>query len=230
MEIYLSDLKALNIIDVLLQAHNITDVVVSCRETGLEWFEQLLQTLFKPKEDKNDATKVVQEAPKQLVLACQQIVDCLMETVLKSEERSQEGGSGQSHRIVACLTTTFLFAKIRPQLLINHVQTLQPYLNIKCFTQGDYQIISNVARTLELVVPLIEHPSQIFLSQLEEASVKLILQHDKTGAALFFFTVFGDFYFHSDSLRFRLTCVSFHRHLDGGGGERKGSGGVAIFR
>ena len=160
-------------------------MVVKCRDTGLEWFEQLLQTLFIPKEDKNDATKVVKEPPKQLVLACQQIVDCLMETVLKSEERSQEEtATGQSHRIVACLTTTFLFAKIRPQLLIHHVQTLQPYLNIKCFTQGDYQIISNVARTLELVVPLIEHPSQIFLSQLEEASVKLILQHDKTGKSV----------------------------------------------
>jgi len=78
------------------------------------------------------------------------------------------------------LTTTFLFAKTRPQLLVNHVQTLQPYLNVKCQTQGDYQIISNVARTLELTVPLIEHPSEIFLSQLEEASVKLILLHDKT--------------------------------------------------
>ena len=117
------------------KAQNITDVVVSCRETGLEWFEQLLQTLFTPKEDKTDATKIVKEPPKQLVLACQQIVDCLVETVLKSEERSQDGGAGQSHRIVACLTTTFLFAKIRPQLLIHHVQTLQPYLNIKCFTQ-----------------------------------------------------------------------------------------------
>ena len=48
--------------------------------------------------------------------------------------------------------------------------------------QGDYQIISNVAQTLKMVVPLIEHPSEIFLSQLEEASVKLILQHDKTGS------------------------------------------------
>ena len=71
------------------KAQNITDVVVSCRETGLEWFEQMLQTLFKPKEDKDDATKINKEPPKHLVLACQQIVDCLVETVLKSEERSQ---------------------------------------------------------------------------------------------------------------------------------------------
>nr|CAD7267425.1 unnamed protein product [Timema shepardi] len=46
-------------------------------------------------------------------------------------------------------------------------------------TQGDYQIISSVARTLELVVPLMEHPSETFLAQLEEDSVKLILQHDR---------------------------------------------------
>lgn len=50
-------------------------------------------------------------------------------------------------------------------------------------TQGDYQIISSVARTLELVVPLMEHPSETFLAQLEEDSVKLILQHDRTVVA-----------------------------------------------
>jgi cohesin loading factor subunit SCC2 len=41
------------------------------------------------------------------------------------------------------------------------------------------QIISNVARTLELAVPLIRHPSEIFLAQLEEDAVKLIMQHEK---------------------------------------------------
>ena len=169
----------------VIKAQNITDVVVACKDVGLEWFEQLLQFLLKPKEDKDDATKVNKEPPKQLVLACQQIVDCLIEQVLKTEEREwgNSAGVGQSHRIVACLTTTFLFAKTRAQLLVNHVQTLQPYLNVKCQTQGDYQIISNVARTLELVVPLIEHPSEIFLSQLEEASIKLIILHDKTVVA-----------------------------------------------
>merc|ERR1712142_630070 len=72
----------------LTKAQNITDVVVACKDTGLEWFEQLLQTLFRPKEDKDDATKVVKEPPKVLILSCQQIVDCLMESVLKSEEQN----------------------------------------------------------------------------------------------------------------------------------------------
>lgn len=168
------------------RAQNITDVVVACRDTGLEWFEQLLETLFQPREDKDDSTKKATEPPPQLVMACQQIVDCLVESVLRIEESNLSSGEGprakslgSSNRIVACLTTLYLFAKIRPQLLVEHVQTLQPYLQVQCQTQGDYQIISNVARTLELSVPLIKHPSEIFLSQLEEDAVKLILQHDK---------------------------------------------------
>lgn len=39
---------------------------------------------------------------------------------------------GSSQRLVACLTTIYLFAKIRPQLLVNHAITLQPYLSLKC--------------------------------------------------------------------------------------------------
>ena len=119
------------------KARNITDVVVACRETGLEWFEQLLDTLFKPKEDKDDATKKNTEASPMLVLACQQIVDCLVESVLRMEESTSEmpsadpmaavtgkpaGSISASKRLVACLTTLYLFAKIRPQLLVEHVQ------------------------------------------------------------------------------------------------------------
>ncbi|XP_049783352.1 nipped-B-like protein [Schistocerca cancellata] len=166
----------------LRKVMNITDVVAASRDMGLEWFEQLLLSLFKPKEDKDDSTKPHSEPPKALLTACKQIVDCLIENVLRLEETSfapDNEGRGSSQRLVACLTTLYLFAKIRPQLLIDHATTLQPYLSVKCQTQGDYQIISSVARTLELVVPLIEHPSETFLAQLEEDSVKLILQHDR---------------------------------------------------
>jgi len=61
--------------------------------------------------------------------ACSQIVDCLIENVLNLEECSS-GGSSQ--RLVACLTSLYLFAKIRPQLLVKHAITLQPYLSLKC--------------------------------------------------------------------------------------------------
>ncbi len=164
----------------LIKARNITEVVVKSYDSGLGWFEQLLETMFRPKEDKEDSTRQMTEPPPQVVLASQQIVDCLVESVLRMEENDdQQSSKGSSNRLVACLTTLYSFAKIRPQLLVGHVQTLQPYLSITCRSRGDYEIIANVARTMELTVPLIKHPSEIFLSQLEESSVKLILQHDK---------------------------------------------------
>ncbi|XP_026495043.1 nipped-B protein isoform X1 [Vanessa tameamea] len=155
---------------------NITDVVVSSRDMGLEWFQQLLMSLFKPKEDKDDSTKIIYQPPKSLLVACQQIVDCLIEHLLQLEETNTDG-MGSSQRILACLSTLHLFAKIRPQLLVNHALTLQPYLSLKCQNQYEQQIMSTVASTLELVVPLMEHPSEVFLAQLEEDAVKLILQH-----------------------------------------------------
>ncbi|CAH0720832.1 unnamed protein product, partial [Brenthis ino] len=154
---------------------NITDVVVSSRDMGLEWFQQLLMSLFKPKEDKDDSTKIIYQPPKSLLVACQQIVDCLIEHLLQLEETNTDG-TGSSQRILACLSTLHLFAKIRPQLLVNHALTLQPYLSLKCQNQYEQQIMSTVASTLELVVPLMEHPSEVFLAQLEEDAVKLILQ------------------------------------------------------
>jgi len=38
-------------------------------------------------------------------------------------------------------------------------------------------LLSNVTRILELAVPLMEHPSETFLAQLEEDMMKLILKH-----------------------------------------------------
>jgi cohesin loading factor subunit SCC2 len=72
---------------------NITDVVAACRDTGLDWLEQLLLQMFRPKEDKEDLTKVNTEPPKVLLTACQQIVDCLVENVLRLEEASLSRGS-----------------------------------------------------------------------------------------------------------------------------------------
>ena len=176
---------------------NIIQVVITCQDSGLDWFYQLLHSMFKPKEDKDDVTKVVTDPPKSLVTSCKQIVDCLVGHVLMLEENNpsqvnqtivtlEEGvehssktGSA-SQKLVACLKTLHLLAKIRPQLLVDHAITLQPYLSLRCHTHGDYALIGVVARTLELVVPLMEHPSESFLAQLEEDAVKLVLQHDRS--------------------------------------------------
>ena len=80
------------------------------------------------------------------------------------------------------MVTLYLFAQIRPLLLVPHAMTLQPYLSLWRRTQDDYQIISN-AWALEVVVPLLEHSSESIFAHLDEDAVKLILQHDKAVVA-----------------------------------------------
>ncbi|KAL5016356.1 hypothetical protein ScPMuIL_005945 [Solemya velum] len=150
---------------------NVTEVVAACKDTGYEFFEQLLENLLKKDEDGN--------FNKGALIACEQMVDCLVEHVLRIEEKSVESneGKGCSSRLVSCLSTLYLFSKIKADLMVHHATTLQPYLDIKCSTQGDYWVLHYVARILEMVVPLMDHPSESFLAQLEEDMMKLILKH-----------------------------------------------------
>ncbi|XP_036383992.1 nipped-B-like protein A isoform X2 [Megalops cyprinoides] len=152
---------------------NITDVVAACRDTGYDWFEQLLQNLLKSEED---------ASYKPAKKACVQLVDNLVEHILKYEESlaDSEHKGVNSTRLVACITTLYLFSKIRAQLMVKHAMTMQPYLTTKCNTQSDFMVICNVAKILELVVPLMEHPSETFLTTIEEDLMKLIIKYGMT--------------------------------------------------
>ncbi|KAM4642931.1 nipped-B-like protein isoform 2-T2 [Amazona ochrocephala] len=152
---------------------NITDVVAACRDTGYDWFEQLLQNLLKSEEE---------ASYKPVKKACTQLVDNLVEHILKYEESLSDSDTRgvNSGRLVACITTLFLFSKIRPQLMVKHAMTMQPYLTTKCSTQNDFMVICNVAKILELVVPLMEHPSETFLATIEEDLMKLIIKYGMT--------------------------------------------------
>ncbi|XP_029017245.1 nipped-B-like protein A isoform X3 [Betta splendens] len=149
---------------------NITDVVAACRDTGYDWFEQLLQNLLKSEED---------ASYKPAKKACVQLVDNLVEHILKYEESLAEN-KVNSTRLVACITTLYLFSKIRAQLMVKHAMTMQPYLTTKCNTANDFMVICNVAKILELVVPLMEHPSETFLATIEEDLMKLIIKYGMT--------------------------------------------------
>ncbi|XP_028313630.1 nipped-B-like protein A isoform X2 [Gouania willdenowi] len=150
---------------------NITDVVSACRDTGYDWFEQLLQNLLKSEED---------ASYKPAKKACVQLVDNLVEHILKYEESLSENKGVNSMRLVACITTLYLFSKIRAQLMVKHAMTMQPYLTTKCNTANDFMVICNVAKILELVVPLMEHPSETFLATIEEDLMKLIIKYGMT--------------------------------------------------
>uniref|UniRef100_A0A8C2ZF36 Nipped-B protein n=1 Tax=Cyclopterus lumpus TaxID=8103 RepID=A0A8C2ZF36_CYCLU len=152
---------------------NITDVVLACKDSGYDWFEQLLQNLLKSEE---------QASYKPAKKACVQLVDNLVEHILKHEESIAdcEDKGVNTGRLVACITTLYLFSKIRAQLMVKHAMTMQPYLTTKCNTQNDFMVICNVAKILELVVPLMELPSETFLTTLEEDLMKLIIKYGMT--------------------------------------------------
>ncbi|XP_076842591.1 nipped-B-like protein B isoform X3 [Brachyhypopomus gauderio] len=152
---------------------NITDVVSACKDSGYDWFEQLLQNLLKTEED---------SSYKPARKACAQLVDNLVEHILKYEESLAdcENKGVNSNRLVSCITTLYLFSKIRAQLMVKHAMTMQPYLTTKCNNQNDFMVICNVAKILELVVPLMDHPSETFLTTIEEDLMKLIIKYGMT--------------------------------------------------
>ena len=151
-------------VKLLQKVANIMDVVQACRDTGYEWFENLLTNLLK-KEDMEKIHKPVERA-------CQQIVDTLVQSIVRLEEVSSNNSSSQ--RLVTCLSTLHLFTKIRPEVMVENVSTLEPYLSIKCATQADSKVLFYVTCILELTVPLMKHPGEAFLCKLEEDLVRLI--------------------------------------------------------
>ncbi|XP_071811222.1 nipped-B-like protein isoform X2 [Apostichopus japonicus] len=155
----------------LNRALNVIEVVAASKDTGYDWLEQLLTNLLKSEEDAS--SKPVQKA-------CVQITDCLVEHVLRLETKAAESveeSAANSRRLVSCLQTLYLFSKVKPELMVTHATTLQPYLSTKCNTQGDLLVVYNTARILELVVPLMDHPSEVFLAMLEEDMMRLIIKH-----------------------------------------------------
>ncbi|VDM33859.1 unnamed protein product [Hydatigera taeniaeformis] len=162
-------------VKLLHKVMNITDVVVSAsKDTGIEWLEQFLEGLLTKEEGEK-----VRPAEK----ACVQIVECLVQNIMRLDEIP-----GQTKRLVACLATLHLFTKIRPYLTVKHAMLLQPYLSARVPTTGapaqpsshlDSLILHYVARILEVTIPLIEHPSETFLAQLEEDLVRLTLRQGK---------------------------------------------------
>ncbi|KAJ3605198.1 hypothetical protein NHX12_027248 [Muraenolepis orangiensis] len=153
----------------------ITDVVSACRDSGNDWFEQLLQNLLKSEEETLD---------KPATKACVQLVDHLVEHILTLEEASRGLDDGEStedpNHLISSLTVLYLFTKTRPRLLVNHAAVMQPYLARRCNRENDYMVICVVAQILELVVPLLEEPSLDLLLTIEEDLMRLIIKHGVT--------------------------------------------------
>jgi cohesin loading factor subunit SCC2 len=59
---------------------------------------------------------------------------------------SNEARSSQHQRLLSCLTTLYLFSKVRPELLVNHAETMQPYLSMSISGQLEQQVLNQVSQ------------------------------------------------------------------------------------
>ena len=117
------------------------------------------------------------------IKACEQIVNCLVQQILKPSTQTTANNStfnaNTTTNVNSCLLTLFLFCKSYPKLLVPHGTTLSPYLSSKINSQNDTHVTQNVCKILELIVPLMDHPNPKFLAELEEDSMKLMLKQSQ---------------------------------------------------
>ncbi|CAB1319299.1 unnamed protein product [Coregonus sp. 'balchen'] len=108
--------------------------------------------------------------------ACVQLVDNLVEHILKYEESLAENKGVNSTRLVSCITTLFLFSKIRAQLIVKHATTMQPYLTTKC------NVVQHCVSCLGAVVNKVTHNYKFVWSCFNRyygALTKLKTQHQE---------------------------------------------------
>ncbi|KAJ1354545.1 hypothetical protein KIN20_011525 [Parelaphostrongylus tenuis] len=155
-----------------------TKVVQICaEEMRLEALETLFHSLLK-------------QGDKSVLSASRQIIDMFMDNVLTLENvmatengvsanASTEDLSGaevhksNQERLLACLNTLTLFSKVRPELLVRHAETLQPYLSMSATQKSEVLVLNEVIGMLERVVPLMSHPSDAFLTTQDQTLANL---------------------------------------------------------
>lgn len=155
---------------------------------GTEWLQQLLSNLFAAQNDVNKKKTITeleeeedkparsQEQLQQVTNASSQIIDVIVSDILCGESNEGQQENQRKSNILSAVTTLWLFSKVSPQLLLNHVSTLHPFISTKCVTVLDVMIFIKVVQILELVLPKAADLSDSQLSRIEEDLAKHILQ------------------------------------------------------
>lgn len=108
-----------------------------------------------------------------MIKACQQLADGLVNETIRLD------GLDNIDKLLSCVTTISLLAKVRPALLVKHAITLEPYLNLRSNDPQMSKFIASIADILESVVPLMEHPSESFLADLESHLMYRVVYHNQ---------------------------------------------------
>jgi cohesin loading factor subunit SCC2 len=141
---------------------NITEVI-SKSSVEQEDFDLLLNELMKNEDIKGSMMPI-----------CQLMVDSLMDNVLSSDEASN--GKNGCPGLVKSIKTLSLFAKMNPSFLTGHIKTLLPYLSSATRNENVVMIVNNIAEIFGRVIPLVDRPTESFITSLEEELVKLIMK------------------------------------------------------
>lgn len=173
-----------------LQLRKVVEVCLT--EGGIDQLEDLFVNVLK---DKN-----VREAG-------QQMVDCLMNMLVELEE--EEGSEGEGRR-ECCMTAVALFAKADPSSLEKHTLILQHFLSTKPKTLAQQKIVCQVIMIFEKVLPVLDHPGDRFLKNVEG----LLAGHIE-GSNMAIVQVLNYLSSHSHlSFRLRFRVVQFVQSLE----------------
>lgn len=122
---------------------------------------------------------------------CRQLVDAFVDKILQLDQEmanvenntsgrvGEEDQNGQldevanskriaQQRLIASLTALSVFSDVNPGLLTRHAEIFLPYLAIKPSNATDSQVIGSILQMLERIVPLMDHPSDSFLHNLDD--------------------------------------------------------------
>ncbi|CEF70691.1 Nipped-B-like protein [Strongyloides ratti] len=122
----------------------------------------------------------------------EQIVDALIDIVLTLDQKITNAvnqaedvhdevmNTKSSHTLLTgVLLTLSVFSCVKPKLLLKHSEVLLPYLSMKAISPSEIQVLKEVIRMLEKIVPLMDYPSDTFINALEERLKELVLDGGK---------------------------------------------------
>ncbi|CAF3306840.1 unnamed protein product [Rotaria sp. Silwood2] len=155
------------------RVQTIIDVLIDAQKQNNTWLENLVKEFLQTNDKQsNDDKARIREQRKDVLKAIHDIINELVESILKIESANDQVSS---NKMVAKFVALNALGKANPEHVLSHVSTIVEYLNIKCTSYNDNVIVQYVAKILEFTVPLMKSASSSIIYSLEGSLTKLLL-------------------------------------------------------
>ncbi|CAF3887434.1 unnamed protein product [Rotaria magnacalcarata] len=159
--------------EVRQRVQTIIDVLIDAQKQNNTWLENLVKEFLQINDKQsNDDKARIREQRKDVLNAIKDIINELVESILKIESANDQVSS---NKMVATFIALYALGKANPEHVLPHVSTIVEYLNIKCTSYNDNAIVQYVAKILEFTVPLMKSASSSIIYSLEGSLTKLLL-------------------------------------------------------